>query len=213
MRACTEADFLKDVSTHKMTVLLDNGLHRYIKFTKPDKSYYMHFTLTTWPGYLCISGDMGCFVFSRLPDMFEFFRTDRDINPQYWAEKCVAENEHGNGVMEYDQEVFRERVKDWFDGHEFENRATKRECWKQIKEQVLIADHEYEAHDLARRFRFFANSDDEFKRGAQPDFEFSDFWEARLRLKSYTYQYLWCCYAIKWGIQQYDAVHKMDKGA
>ena len=28
------------------------------------------FDIVTWPGYLCYSGDMGCFVFTRLPDMF-----------------------------------------------------------------------------------------------------------------------------------------------
>lgn len=200
MRACTEDIFLKDVADHKMTVMLDNGLYRCLRFTKQNESYNMHFTLTTWPGFLCIGGDTGCFVFSRLPDMFEFFRTDRDINPQYWAEKVVAQNNHGNGIEEFDQEVFKERVKDWFDGHEFESKAGKRECWKQIKERVLIADHEYEAHDLARRFSF-----DEMGE----KFEFYDFWEAKL--KSYTYHYLWCCYAIKWGIKQYDAFQKMDK--
>jgi hypothetical protein len=196
MRACTEADFLKDVSTHKMTVLLDNGLHRYIKFTKPDKSYYLHFTLTTWPGYLCISGDMGCFVFSRLPDMFEFFRTDRDINPQYWAEKVQAQNCHGNGIEEYDEEVFHERVKEVFEQHEFASEEEKQECWKEITYSVLRAENEYEAHDQARQFEC-------------NDFTFSDFWEHKLR--SYTYHYLWCCYAIKWGIKQYDAVQLMDE--
>jgi hypothetical protein len=33
-------------------------------------------------------------------------------------------------------------------------------------------------------------------------FEFSDFWEHDLT--EYTYHYIWCCYAIAWGIAEYD---------
>lgn len=35
---------------------------------------------------------------------------------------------------------------------------------------------------------------------------FLDFWESDCT--SYTYRYLWCCYAIVWAIQQYDAAMK-----
>src|SRR5690348_13144744 len=91
--------FLKDVSTHEMIVIRDDGANRHIRFKRPGTSC-MYFDLITWPGYLCYTGDMGTYVFSRLEDMFEFFRTDRDynkrkgrelsINPKYWGEKLQA---------------------------------------------------------------------------------------------------------------------------
>ena len=33
-------------------------------------------------------------------------------------------------------------------------------------------------------------------------FEFRDFWETNLC--DYTFHFTWCCYALAWGIQQYD---------
>ena len=74
---CPEAIFLRDVAEHEMIVVRDDGVHRHIRFKKPGTSC-MHFDLITWPGYLCYTGDMGTYVFSRLTDMFEFFRTDRE---------------------------------------------------------------------------------------------------------------------------------------
>ncbi len=72
----TEQSFLEAVAKHEMHVLHEDGLYRHIRFKKPGTSC-MHFDLITYPGYLVYSGDMGCYVFSRLPDMFELFRADR----------------------------------------------------------------------------------------------------------------------------------------
>ena len=33
-------------------------------------------------------------------------------------------------------------------------------------------------------------------------YRLSDFWE--VNLYQYTYHFVWCCYAIVWGIHQYD---------
>ena len=91
--------FLKDVENHEMDVILDDGgVIRCIHFHPKDKvlgAYY--FTLTTWPNHLCISGDMGTYVFSRELDMFAFFDDTRIkrkdgffVNFDYWAEKIVS---------------------------------------------------------------------------------------------------------------------------
>ena len=72
--ACTEARFLGDVDWHVMTVLRDDGVHRHIRLKRPDSGSYW-FDLITWPGTLCIDGDCGTYVFRRLEDMFQFFRT------------------------------------------------------------------------------------------------------------------------------------------
>ena len=72
-----DEQFLRDVAEHTMTVIREDGVSRHIRFAKPGTSC-MHFDLITWPGYLCYTGDMGTYVFQRLTDMFEFFRTDRE---------------------------------------------------------------------------------------------------------------------------------------
>ena len=61
----TVARFQHDIATHQVVILRDDGVYRHIRFKRPT-TMCMHFDLVTWPGYLCYSGDMGCFVFSRL---------------------------------------------------------------------------------------------------------------------------------------------------
>src|SRR4051812_7199267 len=89
----TRDQFLKDVERHKMSVKLSDGVYRHLRFSKPLDSN-MWFELVTWPGYLTISGDMGTWAFSRITDMFEFFRSRNDgeleINSGYWSEKLQA---------------------------------------------------------------------------------------------------------------------------
>ena len=98
MADLTEAQFLKDVSDHQLELLRDDGLYRHLRFAKPG-SIMMSFELVTWPGYLCFCGDMRDFLFTRIPDMFNFFRSSRQdriagetlyINTGYWGGKCVA---------------------------------------------------------------------------------------------------------------------------
>src|SRR5690606_1795679 len=99
---------------HEMTVLLDDGLYRHLRFARPD-SYCMSFSLVTWPGYLAYSGDMGNFVFTRLPDMFAFFRGPLDsMSRDYWAEKCVAADT-SDGIRRFSVELFQGAVKADYD--------------------------------------------------------------------------------------------------
>lgn len=81
--------FAKDVENHQMQVLVDDEVHRSLLFKQPDTGN-MYFRINTWPNHLCISGDMGTFVFSRLHDMFAFFRGDKEPNLGYWSEKLEA---------------------------------------------------------------------------------------------------------------------------
>ncbi len=197
-RECTEERFLKDVADHEMTIVRDEGVHRHIRFAKPGTSS-MHFDLVTWPGYLCYSGDMGTYVFSRLRDMFEFFREKPSyraglyINEGYWAEKLQA-TDKPDCHRTYSAERFREYViyncRQW--RHEM-SRAEFRLFRAAIEEDVLRAQDDGE--DAAYR--------------ALADFEhagrqwFSDYWEASF--KEYTFRFTWCCYALAWGIGLYDA--------
>lgn len=116
IHACSKDQFLKDVEDHKINVVMDNGLYRHINFSKGSFCY--SFNLVTWPGHLCIEGDMGTYVFSRVPDMFAFFRDEYSeelkINTRYWSEKCETK---GN-IKEFSVDSFRENVQEYID-----------ECW------------------------------------------------------------------------------------
>ena len=87
----TPDTFLQDVAQHQIHVIRDDGVYRHVRFKRPD-TYCSHFDLITWPGHLCYTGDMGTYVFTRLRDMFDFFRRPDNekwhrIDRRYWAEK------------------------------------------------------------------------------------------------------------------------------
>lgn len=84
--------FEDDTKDHKMEVVRDDGLYRHLKFRGKDGICW--FDLVTWPHVLTIHGDCGTFVFTRIEDMFQFFRGPT-INPSYWSEKVVAEDRYG----------------------------------------------------------------------------------------------------------------------
>jgi hypothetical protein len=205
----TEANFLKDVGQHVMEVLRDDGVYRHVRFRKPG-TMCMHFDLITWPGYLCYTGDMGTFVFSRLQDMFEFFRTDRQcsklrghqlgINPSYWSEKLQAVDgrRRAGGAKEYSPEKFRRVVKErlayWMRHYGLDSEG-RHELRQLVEDEVLsyADDGDVRAFDAANDFAGEVDGQ---------RFEFTDFWE--YDLTEYTRTFLWCCYALAWGIQKYD---------
>lgn len=200
---CPESQFLRDVSMHQMQIIRDDGVSRHVRFKSPG-SMCMHFDLITWPGYLCCTGDMGTYVFRRLEDMFEFFRTDRAymtmrkdctlaINPPYWGEKLEAVDSC-DGLMEYSAEIFRQRVKKAFDeaADDEPDEAKRAKCWSEILDRVMYYADEGE-HEARNALSDFCSDD---------GFEFIDTWEWQFR--DYTFRFIWCCYAIAWGVQKYD---------
>jgi hypothetical protein len=206
MRVCMPANFLHDVTEHTMEIRQDKGEYRHLTFSKKGDSAYK-FHLTTWPGYLCISGDMGCYVFSRLRDMFEFFRADwrkdglyKSINPDYWGEKVQA----GNllGITRFNPEDFKQTVnrytRQWMRDHYHETTRDERKRLMQAIEYEVFSELETENRDVlmhnAIQFTHKVTS--------RLTFKFQDFWENTFQ--EYTYEYLWCCYAIAWGINVYD---------
>jgi hypothetical protein len=190
----SEDQFLKDVAEHVMTVVRDDGVHRHLRFAKPGTGC-MHFDIVTYPGHLVYSGDMGCYVFSRLQDMFEFFRVrPRDeepgrlhINLGYWAEKLEA-TDKPDGHHEYSADRFRRRVNDVLDDIEADQ-----DLRDAVQEYVL--DYADEGEVRAR------DALDQFEHNGRR--LFTDTWE--WDLTEYTFRFTWCCYALAWSIQQYDA--------
>lgn len=212
----TEAEFLRDVATHQLTVLRDDGVYRHIRLKQPGSSC-MYFDLITWPGSLCYHGDMGTYVFSRLTDMFEFFRTDREspylkrdgktlaINPQYWSEKlnAVDGSRHSGSATEFSEVKFRRFVReylaDWWRGHRDGVTADdRRQMREEVEEEILSRLGDDRDGQSAQQ----ATYDFTYRIEGKRPFQFVDFWERDFT--DYTRSFMWCCYALAWGIQKYD---------
>lgn len=204
-----EAQFLKDVAVHQMSVLQDDGVYRHLRFQQPE-SWVYEFDLVTWPGYLAFTGDMGCYVFSRVPDMFTFFREHEErktdalhINEDYWAQKVIGEDRQDK-VKAYSPEKFRGMVNERLTEYLGEEALTVDDInavSEAVDDELLSLDEgggehgQMQAHEALRRF----------KHGG---LKFEGSWE--WDLTDYTSRFLWCCYAIVWGIRQYDKVHKEE---
>lgn len=228
----TEDQFLKEVDQHVMEVIRDDGLYRHIRFRHPG-TMCMHFDLITWPGYLCYCGDMGTYVFWRLDDMFAFFRTDREpahrhnrklgINPGYWSEKlrAVDGNRRQAGAMEFSEDKFRKVINqirtEWV--REAARSGTlakhqRRELWEAVDDTVLAKLDEdcAEAAQLAARDFYWAADPIQHRyRSERPYWQFEDLWD--YSFQQFTRCFMWCCYAIAWGIQQYDESKTIKEAA
>lgn len=184
---CSIDRFSRDTATHEMTVLRDDGVYRHLRFKKPSSSSY-YFDLVTWPGFLAITGDMGENMFSRLTDMFEFFRDD--LNPSYWAEKILPNGR--DSVKEWASDRFNEIINDLLNSHLSDcdlDEEEQEELRESVKDDLLDPEDEHQAIESIR------NWDNENFYIELCDFP-SD--------KNYTLHYIWRCRAISWGIEQYD---------
>lgn len=201
---CTETRFLRDVADHQMIVIRDDGVNRHIRFKRPGTSCYQ-FDLVTWAGYLCYAGDMGTYVFTRIADMFEFFRRSPSslfrIDFRYWAEKCEA-GDKSDGIREYDAEAFKTEIRRQkgqlalryyriLDTEQFADLMSD-------LDNVINSEDEYEAIQSVRDFQFTYRD----KGGEHQHIHLctDDF----PTCKRYSFRFVWCCYALAWGVKQYD---------
>lgn len=193
----TKEQFLADVKDHVMEIIRDDGLCRHIRFKRPG-SYCMHFDLVTWRGHLCYTGDMGTYVFSRLDDMFEFFRGgERNIDYSYWAQKVLAQDK-SDGIESWDENTFVEqvtqRVNDDVEAGYIEPDDAGA-LLAALKDEVFYAAGDGQHFANAALYQF------EHKGWR---FEF-DGWSPGT---VWAHRFLWCCCAISWGITKYDAEAK-----
>lgn len=210
------ARFQNDTASHQLELIKDDVLHRHLRFRRPGTSCY-GFDIVTWPGHLAISGDMGAAMFTRLPDMFEFFRDSRNhaepdalyINAGYWAEKCVAND---GEKKEFSSELFEALVKERFDefvahhvedveeGDEAQAPEWAAELWDDLKSEVLYLDSDDVGSAIGAMDRFKPDSDT-----AYASYRFTDAWEYASSLQDYTFHFLWRLYAIAHAVKAYDA--------
>jgi hypothetical protein len=217
----TLRDFKRDTCNHRIEVVKDEGLHRHLRFSKPGTNCY-HFNIVTWPGYLAITGDMGAAVFTRLPDMFEFFRESAEhheaagglfINIGYWAEKCAAND---GEKKQFSRDRLEGVVREIFDeymatrgGEEEDFEARKAALWSHIEDYVLGAEDVRSAIEAMSNFEpaGYMGYEDNFA-----DFRFADAWEYSSSIEEYTYHFIWRLYAISHAVMAYDAL-KSGEGA
>jgi hypothetical protein len=190
-KECTAEAFLKDVADHVMTVKRDDGIYRHLHFRNaPPHSWNMWFEIVTWPGVLTIHGDMGTWTFARVEEMFKFFRDDKlEINPYYWSEK-LQHGVHGgrDGSKVWNEDLFRQQLLERLEGYDGEDREAVVQA---LKDDVFCHDNKYELMLAARDFKC---GDFQFDPCELPDG------------KEYAYSFIWCCFALVWAIQQYDAM-------
>jgi hypothetical protein len=206
--------FRKDTAAHTMEVILDHGTHRHLRFKRPGTSCY-HFDIVTWPGHLAISGDMGASVFSRLADMFEFFRCPDHlhesahglyINTGYWCEKLEAND---GEPRKFDEDLIDAFLRNEFDAYmEFQDlddiprgHELAEALWEQIKEEV----HRDDVRCVIEWAEDFVPDEDEEHGQQFSDFRFKDMWEGAYQLEDYTFHMVWRLYAVSHAVRTYDA--------
>jgi len=214
--------FARDVAEHQLTILHDDGLYRHLRCARPG-SGIERFDIVTWPGHLHIGGDRDGYTFSRVKDMFEFFRRRGGgrINPQYWAEKLTDGRERAKA---YSRERAEEQI--WsVVRSEYQRERAEEQIWSVVRSEYQNAGRAASGLAKAVHAELIADCDavldyeetaraalDEFKHTTETgEFRFHDSWE--LDLQDWDYHYLWSCHAIVWGIAQYDAAIAAQPGS
>lgn len=217
--------FARDTADHTLTVLHDDGLYRHLRFTSTDNRFYW-FELVTWPGRLAFTGGIGAgFVFARLDDMFEFFRTagmhagdnPNRIHPGYWAEKVIDGRERCSAYSEEKAlgtvgeyiDGWAERYDDLVAGHEAEVR--RYEALPRFEQSMRPAPvppktvgelREIVANFEADGLTMHEDGARDLLRELERVGLLRDTWE--WDLSDWSWEFLWACNAIAWGVRRYD---------
>jgi len=188
--------FKRNTASHEMTVLLEDGLYRHLVFADPKGGFY-RFDLITWPHNLMVRGDGFSFAFSIYPtaDIFDMFKASSHdgINPGYWQEKVTA----GRGdVKAWSEDKFRAWVVD---------EATSAEARypglvDAVDAQILRSDEHTTEYRGSAEYAVASFSHGDYR------LRFPDEWEESF--DDFSWEYLFACHAIIWGISQYDAARK-----
>ena len=191
----TLEQFLNDVKNHELTIHQNNGVYRHLTFANPNDCD-KYFNITTFPDYLIITGDMGALVFSRLHNMFDFFRSDDlRINPDYWAEKIQSTSWDARieSYSEFDLEQAKKNAQEdlntYLEYNDYLLEEDRASLLEDFEWEILRSEDEYEIVEAIRNFNFKGFRFDEFH------------WDG---CRVYTYSYIWLCYAIVWSIKKFD---------
>lgn len=193
------ARFRRDTRNHRMTVVKDDGLFRYIQVRNPSSISYS-FNITTIPGYLIYTGDMGSYAFSRERDMFDFHRIEFHdhvpaISYDYMAQKCEA--------------IDRRCGTEGFDSKSFVSAAVQRfregvpcergrlNTFKEFRWDILDQHYQNSEQAIGAVMRW----DSPLHSSAEN--VFSEFYEEGPFTKP-SFHFKWACWAIACTIRDYD---------
>lgn len=203
-----ENDFLEMVKDHKLTIINDDGINRHIRFKNPSTTN-CYFDLITWKGHLAISGDLGTWVFSRLDDMFCFFRDEKgelNVNPSYWAEKLVAMSRFGssedNTHNELDVESTIKNIGTLLHSNLSDIYGDCPDCSENILINKSLCTGCSDRVDEIRVELFACDSIREIQDFCE-EHGIPDWYEYSCQYNP-THNFLLCLYAIAWGVIQYD---------
>lgn len=197
MKQPTLEVFLKDVENHQLTVNLDSGVYRDITIANPN-TMCMHYNITTRPGYLMFTGDMGCFVFKRTNDMLGFFRPQSGyyINTSYWGEKVEA-----GEVSQFDMDTANASLQNYLTNFLDDLDLSDPEDREKSKQALSAVNEFISSNEYSGEFEFWENINS-WDKDEAGGLELTDFFEASTTAK--TFRYVWCCYAIVHAIKLYD---------
>ncbi len=162
-----------------------NGVYRSWRCGRVGTSVY-HFVITTIPGSLIITGDLGSMIVTRAYDMLPWCRRSID-SIEYFAEKVDS----GFKKREFSRDKFLE----WLDEEE-----------KEFRESHADDDDEDESEsetlDLIDALRHLSDEYD----ASQAYQESMDLWEGNdpPNLEVYTSRFLWLREAIAWFVNNHD---------
>lgn len=170
--------FDEDIKKHVITMKHDDGLYKHYLCQRPNDCFEW-FEIITWPGKLCISGDMGSFLFARTENMVNFM-SDHIRSRSYIAEKCIA---HENKIREFKKDIFYEQLDELIKDKQsnettYEEMNEIQEKIDEIKESFSYYESEYDAEKAMYESELFSDE--------LPD------------CKYFTYHFLWCLHAIEW---------------
>lgn len=174
-----QSSFDKRIVNHTIVVKHCDGLYRHWQCNAPGTGID-GFDVITWPGYLCYTGDMGTYVFSRTTDMVAFI--DKALGDiRYVAEKCVSEDR--DGIKQYYRECFQEVIDD--------------EC-KRLEEELADDEGNSDIESLIDDLDAIRGEDDSGEEVAMEALSNTGMFDELPNCRYYTYRFLFCMYALRW---------------
>lgn len=165
----------KALAEHVITERMRSGVYRSWRCQKPGTWTY-GFDITTYPGTIVITGDIGDLIVQRVYDMLPWCRSSVN-DAQYFASKVP----HAIQTKEFSDNELRRWIKD-----ELKDKETKAEHKKILKEAVLHLDDSHGSEWWHERLYDVWIGND------PPGW------------KDYTRNFLWCRDAIRWFVMKHD---------
>lgn len=160
-------------SEHVIEHRVAQGVFRHWRCAKPGDRNYA-FNVTTIPGRLILTGDLGCLILERTEDMIPWCRGSIE-STEYFAEKVPREMP----VYEYDPEVARQ----WC-----------RETKEQAEDWGLSDDEIQACYDVLDRI-------DDLSEGEVYRILYDAGFDDLPRFQNFTNRFLWQRQALKWFLE------------